>query len=447
MKRRSLAFFTALFLILSSISVTVSADSGNEAAKAARNGVVRVLMLMEKNVYDQNGTFLGTNQYVSTGSGFGVGKAGQETDVFVTNRHVIAAEEGLNVVGIYILLDNFAFNKNTFMLDSSRAIPCTLIYVGKEADADVAVLKAAEPVRGRVALPLLDDESTLEVMDEINSLGYPASSDVTADGYYLAAVEDATIQPGSIARISDNLSVGTDSTLQGRVIQHSAAINAGNSGGPLINEDGAVVGINTIVYHGGSDAVTNAYYAIRIKYAKDALTSLDIPFDVYAAKSDSNMVPVIIIVAAAVVVIIAAAVILTKKKKDSSKPGVNTPGNAPGNSGTAMAQTAKRAMIRSLAPQHNGMILAAGSTPVFIGRDPASCKLVYGAGTAGVSGRHCSISYDEATGTFILTDLGSTYGTFLMNGQKLNANVSYRLKPGDSFYVGDKTNMICVELG
>ena len=82
-----------------------------------------------------------------------------------------------------------------------------------------------------------------------------------------------------------------------------------------------------------------------------------------------------------------------------------------------------------------------------IGRDPNGCKVVYTEGTAGVSGRHCSVSFDAAAGEFVVTDLRSTYGTFLMNGQKLNANTPCRIKPGSEFYVGDRANAIRVELG
>ena len=110
-------------------------------------------------------------------------------------------------------------------------------------------------------------------------------------------------------------------------------------------------------------------------------------------------------------------------------------------------QTTQRAFIRSLAVQHNGLAVVVRDTPVLIGRDPNSCKVVYVEGTAGVSVRHCSVAYDGTAGEFIVTDLQSTYGTFLMNGQKLNANVPCRIKPGDGFYVGDRANAIRVELG
>ncbi|MDE6933862.1 MAG: trypsin-like peptidase domain-containing protein [Oscillospiraceae bacterium] len=466
MKHRCLALFMAVLMTTALLTGTAqAADNGDTAAREARNGVVRILTLIKQDLYDANQKYVGSRTLSSTGTGFGVGTAGKETDVFVTNRHVVTQESdiatvnGVNyyalytITGVYVLLDSFAFNGNTFELDNSRSIPCTVLYVGEGEDADVAILRAAEPVQGRVALPLLGDESSLQVTDKVSSLGYPGSSDATSDGYKLADIDDVTVQTGAVARISDKSSADVNSTLQGRVIQHSAAINSGNSGGPLIDQNGAVVGINTMVFHGGSDSVTNAYYAIRIKYAKDALDSLEISYDLYKPKGGG--LPIIPIAAGAVIVVIAAVVVLSKKKKPApAAVGASAPkapaagkGFLAGKAKAAPAQTAQRAFIRSLAPQHNGLALVVKDTPILIGRDPSSCKLVYAEGTAGVSGQHCSISYDAASGDFIVTDLRSTYGTFLMNGQRLNANTPCRIKPGNGFYVGDKANGIRVELG
>ena len=71
---------------------------------------------------------------------------------------------------------------------------------------------------------------------------------------------------------------------------------------------------------------------------------------------------------------------------------------------------------------------------------------IYQEGTPGISLRHCTLSYNFEAKEFILTDLKSTYGTFLMNGQKLALGGSARLKPGDSFYLGDNANVLRVEL-
>lgn len=468
MKHRCLALFMAVLMTTALLTGTAqAADNGDTAAREARNGVVRILTLIEEEFYIQDPytgqlRLLETSTAFATGTGFGVGTTGKETDVFVTNRHVVTAEDEVvtlenidcyvkkTVTGVYVLLDSFAFNGNTFELDNSRSVPCTVLYVGESEDADVAIIKTAEPVQGRVALPLLDDESSLQVMDKVSSLGYPGTSDVTSDGYKLAGVDDVTVQTGAVARISDKSSANNNSGLQGRLIQHSAVINHGNSGGPLIDQNGAVVGINTYG-HGGSGNTTTAYYAIRIKYAKDALDSLEISYDLYNPKGGG--LPIIPIAGGAVIVVIAAVVVLSKKKKPAAV-GASAPqapaagkGFLAGKAKAAPAQTAQRAFIRSLAPQHNGLALVVKDTPILIGRDPSSCKLVYAEGTAGVSGQHCSISYDAASGDFIVTDLRSTYGTFLMNGQRLNANTPCRIKPGNGFYVGDKANGIRVELG
>ena len=104
-------------------------------------------------------------------------------------------------------------------------------------------------------------------------------------------------------------------------------------------------------------------------------------------------------------------------------------------------------MVRSMAVQHNGASFAIGATPLMIGRDAANCNIVYREGTAGVSGRHCTVEWKPETGEFYVTDLKSTYGTFLMNGQRLQPNVPYRLKAGESFCVGDQANVITVEVG
>ena len=64
---------------------------------------------------------------------------------------------------------------------------------------------------------------------------------------------------------------------------------------------------------------------------------------------------------------------------------------------------------------------------VTIGRDPAFCNIVYEKSTPGISSRHCQLSYNPGEGCFVLTDLGSSYGTFLGNGKKLAPNVPENL--------------------
>jgi len=77
-----------------------------------------------------------------------------------------------------------------------------------------------------------------------------------------------------------------------------------------------------------------------------------------------------------------------------------------------------------------------------IGRDPSRCQIIFPADTAGISSLHCEIQPQQSG--VLLIDHASTYGTFLLNGRKLNANESVILNPGDSFYLASNQNLFRV---
>lgn len=113
---------------------------------------------------------------------------------------------------------------------------------------------------------------------------------------------------------------------------------------------------------------------------------------------------------------------------------------------TVPVQTPQRAVLCSLSDQHGGMMIALHGEPVLIGRDPAVCKVTFRDGTTGVSGRHCSVTYDSQDCVFLLTDLQSTYGTYLIDGRRVQPGEQMRLTPGNGFYVGDPSNAFRVEV-
>ena len=79
---------------------------------------------------------------------------------------------------------------------------------------------------------------------------------------------------------------------------------------------------------------------------------------------------------------------------------------------------------------------------VRVGRDPGRNDLVFPAGTQGVSSVHCVLTVDGST--VWLKDLGSTHGTFLANGTKLQPNVPVRLKVGDRFWLGSRDQTFAI---
>ncbi|MGW2423971.1 S1C family serine protease [Streptomyces sp. NPDC001709] len=132
---------------------------------------------------------------------------------------------------------------------------------------DVAVLTFTQPQSNLKQIPL-GDSSTVQSADDVTALGYPASySDPTHEKIVFTS---GVVQTPDVAASPDDSLPKYSST-----IQHSATINYGNSGGPLLNDKGQVVGINTLTNLGtGEQPVQGQFYAISINHVKPLLSTL-----------------------------------------------------------------------------------------------------------------------------------------------------------------------------
>lgn len=224
------------------------------------------------------------------------------------------------------------------------------------------------------------------VGETVYTVGFPgvAKNMLTRTSSY--GIADITVSEGIISKFAaDDKGVER--------IQTSAVIQHGNSGGPLVTETGYVVGVNTNTVSNASNEVN--YYSINSSELVKFLDKNNIPYE--TAKQGGIPIAIVGIIAAVVVIVAAAFVVISKKK-----------GTAPAQKAVSGQPKANQwAFLRSMAPQHNGLAIVLSAAPVLIGRDPVSCKVVYKEGTAGVSGKHCSVSYDAVTSEFIVTDLGS----------------------------------------
>lgn len=424
MKKNLFTRILALALIL--ILCTVPALAAENPVSDSRNGVVRVMA-----VYD-NDYFYGS----SYGTAFGVGeKAGEETLYFVTNKHVITdMETGIRCNQAYILLDDYAVTHMGF--DSSRAVPCELFYV--DPVIDIAILKVSQAIEGRVALPLFDPTEEMTANDTVIAIGYPGSADyitMEVDDVSGVVYYDTPASPERVTFTNGILSSFTVNNLGGngaRCLQHTAPINHGNSGGPLVNEKGGVIGVNTWSFGTGEDGETYHHYSINISEVIDILEQEHIPYDTLHAD-----LTWLFIVLAIVVVAAAAAVIVLKTRKPQ-------PQAAPVAAAPVIA-TAPQPAARPSVPDGGSGLRFQAVSGVFsgkrfaingtirIGRDPQNNDFVYPAETKGISSRHCSLTY--ANGKLYLKDEGSSYGTFLAGGQRLAGGQSVELKIGDQFYL------------
>ncbi len=360
----------------------------------------------------------GTMQYWR-GTGFFVGEEGQNPEYIITNCHVIEdyilAGEALGGGELYVMFD-----------ENDQQEAYLVVY---DAAKDVAVLKLAEPTDKRVPLRLRTPEED-SLGSEVYAVGYPLAADVTVQAVTSASQGDATVTTGSIGRFLTESGTGRE------LIQTDAALSGGNSGGPLIDGDGAVIGISTA----GSKLDQNLFYAVSSSEVKFLLDRNNIPYSLYEAEG----IPAVLYAgagAAVIVVIVVLVVVMGKKKKAAAAP------EAPASPVQEETPDKKGSpVLRSMAAQHGGMVVQLHHQPVQIGRDPATCRLVFQDGTPGVSSRHCQVYFDEQEQMFIVTDLNSTYGTFLMNGQRIAPNTPVKLPPNSSIYLGEADNTIYLEM-
>jgi len=168
--------------------------------------VRRAAVTREREREDQDG-----EQRRSTGSGFIIDSEG----VIVTNAHVV---EGANSVQVRLF-------------DGRRFLAKVL---GKDARVDLAALK----IDGASGLPVLPlgDSNRIRVGEFVLALGHPFGL-------------EHSVSFGIVSRKGAPMTVAAPGF---DFIQTDAAVNPGNSGGPLINMAGEVVGVNSMATRNGS---------------------------------------------------------------------------------------------------------------------------------------------------------------------------------------------------
>jgi S1-C subfamily serine protease len=181
------------------------AMSVNEIYERASSGVVQIT--------STSGNIGGASPQQALGSGFVVDKAGH----VVTNYHVIEGADEIRV--------SFS-NQDTVEAQ----------LVGSDPSTDLALLQVDTSASALTPLSLGDSDK-VEVGDPVVAIGNPFGLDRTATSGIVSALQRLITAPNSF-------------TID-HVIQTDAPINHGNSGGPLLNSRGQVIGVNTQIETGG----------------------------------------------------------------------------------------------------------------------------------------------------------------------------------------------------
>ena len=215
-------------------------DTKSEALSAteAYNKVAPAAVVVSTKSVTQ-GYFMHTQEVEGIGSGFIINEEGY----ILTNYHVIQGAQEISVT-------------------LSNDVTTTAQVVNYDENQDVAMIKITDENVEIPATVELGDSDALQPGEEVIAIGTPLSTELSS-----------TVTKGIISATSRSVAVESGVTMN--LIQTDAAINAGNSGGPLVNTKGEVVGINSSKISG--EAVEGIGFSIPINDIKDKIESLSKP--------------------------------------------------------------------------------------------------------------------------------------------------------------------------
>lgn len=230
---------------------TPNADSGTAVQDTGDNTVADVaaevnpavvtITNLQKQVNPFTGETADTDTPVSSGSGFIIDEDGH----VVTNYHVVEGGD-------------------TFQVEFADGTTVDATLVGGDKFQDVAVLQLdlsdGQTVPG---VAPLGDSSTVRSGDTVVAIGSPYGELTNS------------VTSGQINAVDRELDTGKGFELA-NLFQHDAAIYPGNSGGPLINSAGEVIGINVAkaTYTTGMDSSDSIGFAIEIDAVKDIVNQI-----------------------------------------------------------------------------------------------------------------------------------------------------------------------------
>lgn len=370
------------------------------------------------------------------GTGFVVGNG----DSVVTNHHVIACTLGGGEATVLLAADREGLSAQVLDSDERR---------------DIAVLRLAR-TSGRPAVRFATI-ATVEKHDRVIKVGFPGEADDSQGARHGADPTDPTHTGGMISRINPR----PPSPEAARTLQTDAALNPGDSGGPLFDKYGQVIGINTekaltAVPTVGADGELDIKrvpigegigWAVVSDEILPFLDRLDIPYEVSHQRPGAlarlwHREPLIATLLGFLTLMALSALVLasTRRGRTLVKEGVT---RALTRNRAAAAPEARRPVLRGLTGPYAGLSVPLGDGSLAIGRDPRMVQVVL-ADAELISKRHALIGYESERGRFRLEDCWSSNGTFVgaggagdrdRDGSAVPAGQWLELEPGQRFFL------------
>lgn len=234
-------------------TTTVSASAAGPSASGARREVSSSSTtgtLTATQVYQRDSSgVVAIRAVTASGEDTGTGIVLNSSGLILTNNHVINEARSITVSP-----------------GKSEGETRTATLVGADPNSDLALIKIDPSGLGLQPLRL-GNSGTAEIGDSVYAIGNP---------YGL----DETLTRGIVSALGREIKAPDGAAIAG-AIQTDAALNPGNSGGPLINTAGEVIGINSQIASGQSDATgsqpgsTGVGFAISSDTAKQVIKTIE----------------------------------------------------------------------------------------------------------------------------------------------------------------------------
>lgn len=265
--KKLLVLMAAMCMVIG-MALPVQAAEGDEAGTAVTattedpsNGILQVMLAYVddegvRSYYTAGTCFLINEEYVITNKHiFDLDTdMDPDPDVVYTIRELVMDGEGLDE-----LADNDPHLKLYVFANRDTNVEATVHENAQSDVLDFAALHLSEKIYGREPLVLGDSDSIAQ-RDNVYAYGFPADS---ISNKNFNTKDDVSISSGIVSKVTVTGSVD--------IIEHTSQLDEGNSGGPLVNDAGEVVGINEFI-------VDQKNYSIQINVIKEILDTWGIPY-------------------------------------------------------------------------------------------------------------------------------------------------------------------------